>query len=207
MTYWFATLTGPQSSIGMIAGTLAASGNADNLVVDPSADGSVRINQACSDALKPTRLIGDIFALFIAIADSGPTSGLTVTMRFSGVQTPASDIANIVGRWVETGEPPVMTLIGFRVAQNASSHTTDGLYSFIGRELAVHYRTPTFERNALRDLARLTRYVLMGGEVAAGIRFAGVASDICFIDDHEAPPEADYWFSYAMATSALDWCA
>jgi hypothetical protein len=100
-----------------------------------------------------------------------------------------------------------MTLIGFRVAENASSHTTDGLYSFIGRELAVHYRTPTFERNALRDLARLTRYILMGGEIAAGIRFDGVTSDICFIDDRGAPPETDYWFSYAMATNALDWRA
>ena len=192
MTYWFANLAGDRSSADMIARIVSASGDTDALVVDERADGSFRIGQACSEIPQPKRLISDIFVLFTAIAASGPTRGLTVTLRFSGVQTPASDIANIVGQWAETGEPPVMTLIGFRVAENASSHATNGLNSFIGRELAVHYRTPTFERDALRDLARLTRHVLMSGEVAAGMRFAGVTSDICFIDDHEAPPEADY---------------
>lgn len=203
MTYWFANLTGDRSSAVMIARIVSASG-ANALVVDESADGSFRIGQACSEIPQPTRLISDIFVLFTAIAASGPTRGLTVTLRFSGVQTPASDMANIVGRWAETSEPPVMTLIGFRAVENASSHITNGLTSIIGRELAVHYRSPKFERDALRDLARLTRHALMGGEVDAGMHFLGVTSDICFIDDHGATPEADYWFSYAMATSVLN---
>jgi hypothetical protein len=110
----------------------------------------------------------------------------------------------IVDRWVETGEPPVMSIIGFRIAENDSEHITVGLEPFVGGEIAVFYRNRAFERDALRDLARLVRHILMGVKAEGSMRFAGVTSDVSFIDDDAAPHEANYWFSLAKLPSALN---
>ena len=204
MTFLFATLTADRLSAYEIANDLALNRDAEALFIEPRADGSVWIGQSASSKAQPARLMGDILALFIATAGFSQNNGLRIKLLFSGVETRLADLQAIVDRWVETGEPPVMSIIGFRIGENDSEHITVGLEPFVGGEIAVFYRNRVFERDALRDLARLVRHKLMGEKAEVGMRFDGVTSDVSFVEDNAGPPEANYWFSSAKLISALN---
>jgi hypothetical protein len=118
--------------------------------------------------------MGDVVALFIATAGFSQNNGLQIKVLFSGVETRLADLHAIVDCWIDTGEPPVMTIIGFRIAENDLKHITMGLDPFVGGKIAVLYRNRAFERSALHDVARLVRHILMGKKAEVGMRFTGV---------------------------------
>ena len=163
MTFWFATLTADRLSADKITNDLSLNGDAQTLIVEPRADGRAWIGQSASATRQPDQLIGDILELFIATAGFSQNNGLRIKLLFSGVETRLADLQAIIDRWIETGEPPVMSIIGFRIAEKDSEHITVGLKPFVGGKLAVFCRNCVFERDALRDLARLVRHILMGG--------------------------------------------
>lgn len=195
MAYWFATLKAEPTSLRDLASELASNQGMRKLPTEVRDDGSIWVGRTAPDTKQFPKLIDDVYALFAAAAGMHARGPLTLKLLFSGVETVSSALRPIVDRWAETGEPPVISIIGFQIAVEKQKHVTVGLEPFLGSELAVNYRDPISERDALRDLARLVRHVLMGGLAEVGMQFAGVNADIPFTGKNAVPCPMKYWFS------------
>lgn len=195
MAYWFATLKAEPTSLRDLASELASNEGMRKLPTEARDDGSIWVGRTAPDTKRFPKLIDAVFTLFVASAGMHARGPFTIELLFSGIKTTSSALGAIVDLWAETGEPPVMSMIGFQIAVNKQKHVTVGLEPFLGSELAVNYGDPIFGHDALRDLARLVRHVLMGGQAEVGMQFAGVNADIPFTGKNAVPCPVKYWFS------------
>jgi hypothetical protein len=192
--YWFAVIKLEKAiaaeTSAMLSDTILRI--PEHLVFAPSGQSIVRIGhtswQGASAEDKLTS-VSSAMAAAMALANNA-----TLTLTFSGIAVDATDAKGLLEQWVATGEPPVMSIISFRLCEDDARHVTCGLSAFIGFELSVEFLSAEFERDALRDLARLARHCLMQGSVSAGQVFLGVSHDVPLLAPDDTRPLIDYWF-------------
>lgn len=111
--------------------------------------------------------------------------------QFSQVSIACNDLAVLADRWEETGEPPVLDIIGLRLdpAECDGRHRTHGLAAFVGYEMAARYTLPGDSELAARTLARLARNVLMCGAIAKGTSSVGLNGRYHLLQHNEHPDE------------------
>lgn len=195
--YWFAEITLESASAGQISLMLS-----DILlpIPEPLVFASRGESVVCvghrnwHDASTEDKLMSVSLAIAAATAldDDDPA---TLTFTFSNCATDTADAKDLLEQWVATGEPPVMSIISFRLCEDGARHVSFGLSALTGFELSVEYASADFERDALRDLLRLTRHCLMQGNVRVGQVFRGVGHDVTLVGFDDTRPLVDYWFS------------
>ena len=103
----------------------------------------------------------DVRAVMQYIDQNVVTPGLSFVWRFSSCSAMCTEFAELLTRWEETGEPPLLSFIGFDLG--VRRHTTRGMAAFTGYEITADFLDPSRARFAARNLARLARHALMHG--------------------------------------------
>jgi hypothetical protein len=111
-----------------------------------------------------------------SIALSRVSHDAMLIWAFSSVAIPVVDLARLLQRWDETGEPPVLSIIALDSQKN--SHVTRGLAALVGHEFAVRFDRRSHVRNAARNLIRLARYAMMNGGLARDVIYEGVDGEV-----------------------------
>lgn len=105
--------------------------------------------------------IDDVHAIMQCVACSTASHDLSLRWRFSSITVPCSELPTLLTRWDETGEPPVLSIIGVDLGD--CRHSTRGVAAFIDYEIAAEFRDPPQARDAARNLVRLARRAIMHG--------------------------------------------
>lgn len=103
----------------------------------------------------------DVRAVMLYIAQNVVTHGRRLVWLFSSRSVICTEFADLLTRWEETGEPPLLSFIGFDLGSRR--HTTRGMAAFTGYEITADFLDPSRARYAARNLARLARHALMQG--------------------------------------------
>lgn len=128
------------------------------------------------ERLHPALTVGHIRGALDILAAMPVRDVLEFRWTFSNVAIEPRDAASLLQRWVETGEPPVLSIIALHleeILENDRTHYTHGLHAFVGHELAISLQNGLRSRDAAGLLAKVARHALKRGPIAVGARFAG----------------------------------
>jgi hypothetical protein len=165
----------------------------DQLVVAPAGMRMVRIGHRIWDGASPSDKLLCVSSALTAAATFDVDDPATLTFTFSDCQVPSASAKRLLESWVETGEPPVLSIVKLRLGNQNAGHMTRGLAAFAGLELAAEFRDEQYSRDGARDLARLARYVLMTGAIDTRKEFIGVNGTLEILEPHDPPPRGGYW--------------
>ncbi len=161
MIKWFGTLK------PCYKGRTFALGRLDGLIVNASSDTIIFGVDNEDEFLTAESLKG----VMRWILQSHINDGAKLHWRFSSVVMPVVELANLLQRWDETGEPPLLSIIDLVVGED--QHLTGGMAAFVGYEIAAQFSTPEQSRDAARILGRVARHALMTGGLDRATVFEG----------------------------------
>ena len=161
MIRWFASLE-PRDE-----GRTCDLGRLDGLIVDASSDAIIFGVDNDDEFLSAVYLK----AVMQWVRRSQIDDGAKLHWQFSSVAVPVVEMANLLQRWDETGEPPILSIIDLVVGQD--QHVTGGMADFVGYEIAARFGAPEQSRDAARILGRLARHALMNGGLDRAVAYEG----------------------------------
>jgi hypothetical protein len=165
----------------------------DQLAVAPAGMRMVRIGHRIWDGASPSDKLLCVSSALAAAATFDVDDPATLTFTFSDCQVPSAVAKGLLESWVETGEPPVLSIVKLQLGNQDAGHLTHGLTAFAGLELAAEFHDEQHSQDAARDLARLARYVLMTGAIDTRKEFIGVNGTLEILEPHDPPPRGGYW--------------
>jgi hypothetical protein len=136
-----------------------------------------------------------IRAIMQTVAQGGLDQDARLVWLFSSVDVPVAQLDQLLARWVETGEPPLLSIIGLSLGDRR--HCTRGMAAFVGYEIAVAFSDPLRSRNAARNLVRLARHAFINGGLDRSARYEaidGTPLDLRWPDTTDAAFVVTIWF-------------
>jgi hypothetical protein len=129
--------------------------------------------------------VKDLFKIMQWVAQHPGAAKTRLMWTFSSVAVDVSELPSLLDRWIETGEPPILSIIALEIGPHR--HTTRGMDVLVGFELAAEFRDSSQSRDAARTLARLARFALMNGGLTADSRFESADGRLLHLNWRDAP--------------------
>jgi hypothetical protein len=143
-------------------------------------DDHVRVGIDNNVDLLPLAVAHRIFACAASLSTDIDFKFLWIS---SSIETRSTELPGLIGRWNETEEPPVLSLLALELGE--WRHLTRGLTMFAGRDLEVRFSQAERSRDAALSLARLARYALMTGVIARDRAYEGIDGRALRLDWHD----------------------